>query len=173
MRVAGVLLLFLLSFALLEVNAPRRPTSLGAAMGQTSPSPTSKPTTVEERRRVLNELEESIRLALSKGETLEAARGLTRTGGLQLLLNDPKAAVASHLQALELLRQSPDPKLVIDNLTGAGAAYSNMPASKDPNAPDNLVLAQSAIDEAIKSSKEIRYATGEAEALLVLSELKN
>jgi CHAT domain-containing protein/Flp pilus assembly protein TadD len=164
---------FLLSFALLEVNAPRRPTSLGVAMGQTSPSPTSKPTTVEERRRVLNELEESIRLALSKGETLEAARSLTRTGSLQLLLNDPKAAVASHQQALELLRQSPDPKLVIDNLTGAGAAYSNMPASKDPNAPDNLVLAQSAIDEAIKSSKEIRYATGEAEALLVLSELKN
>src|SRR5690349_1032246 len=151
MRVTVALLLILLSVPLLEVNAPRRSASLGAAMGQTSPSPTNKPTTVEERRSVLSELEESIRLARSNGEILKAVRNLTRAGGLQLLLSDPKAAVASHLQALELLRQSPDPQLVIDNLTGCAAAYLNMPRSEDPNAPDNLELAQAAIDEAIKS----------------------
>ena len=173
MRVTVVLLLFLLSLPLLEVNAPRRSASLGAVMGQTSPSPSFKPTTVEERRSVLNELQESIRLALSKGETLEAARSLTRAGGLQLLLSDPTAAVASHLQALELLRQSPDPHLVIDNLTGAGAAYLNMPPGNDQNAPDNLDLAQSALEEAIKLSKDIHYTSGEAEALLLLSERQN
>jgi CHAT domain-containing protein/predicted negative regulator of RcsB-dependent stress response len=173
MRATVALLLIVLSLPLLEVNAPRRSASLGAVMGQTSPSPTNKPATVEERRSVLNELEASIRLALSKGETLEAARSLTRAGGLQLLLNDPKAAVASHLQALDLLRQSPDPHLVIDNLTGAGAAYLNMPPSNDPNAPDNLDLAQAALEEAIKSSRDIHYTTGEAEALLLLSERQN
>ena len=173
MRVTVALLLILLSLPLLEVNAPRRSASLGAVMGQTSPTPTNKPTTVEERRSVLNELEESIRLALSKGEILAAARSLTRAGGLQLLLSDPQAAVASHLRALELLRQSPDPQLIVDNLTGKAAAYLNMPRSKDPNAPDNLALAQAACEEAIKSSREIHYAAGEAEALLILSERQN
>jgi CHAT domain-containing protein/lipopolysaccharide biosynthesis regulator YciM len=142
-------------------------------MGQTSPSPTVKPATVEERRSVLKELQESTQLALSKGDTLEAARSLTRAGRMQLLLSDPQAAVASHLQALELLRQSPDPQLVIDNLTGSAAAYLNMPPSKDPNAPDHHDLAQAALDEAIKSSRQIHYAAGEAEALLILSELQN
>ncbi len=173
MRVTVALLLVLLSLALLEVNAPRRSASLGAVMGQTSPGPNGNPSTVGERRSVLNELEESTRLALSKGETLEAARSLTRAGGLQLLLSDTKAAVASHRQALELLQQSPDPQLVIDNLTGSAAAYLNMPPSKDPNAPDYLDLAQLALDQAIKSSREIHYAAGEAEALLILSDLQN
>jgi CHAT domain-containing protein/predicted negative regulator of RcsB-dependent stress response len=173
MRATLALLLILLSLPLLEVNAPRRSASLGAVMGQTSPSPTNNPITVEERRSVLNELEASIRLALSKGKTLEAARSLTRAGRLQLLLNDPKTAVASHLQALDLLRQSPDPQLVIDNLTGKGAAYLNMPPSTDPNAPDNLDLAQAALEEAIKSSRDIHYVAGEAEALLLLSERQN
>jgi len=173
MRATLALLLILLSLPLLEVNAPRRSASLGAVMGQTSPSPTNNPITVEERRSVLNELDASIRLALSKGKTLEAARSLTRAGRLQLLLNDPKTAVASHLQALDLLRQSPDPQLVIDNLTGKGAAYLNMPPSTDPNAPDNLDLAQAALEEAIKSSRDIHYVAGEAEALLLLSERQN
>ncbi len=173
MRVIAVLLLFLLSLSLLEVKAPRPSASFGAVMGQTSPSPNIKPTTVEERRRVLSALEESTRIALDKGDTLEAARSLTRAGGLQLLLNDPQAAVSCHRKALELLRQSPDPQLVIDNLTGRANAYWNMPPGNDPNAPDNLDLAQAAVDEAIKSSREIHYAAGEAEALLILSELQN
>jgi CHAT domain-containing protein len=173
MRVTVALLLILSSLPLLEVNAPRRTTSLGAVMGQTSPNPSNKPTTVEERRSVLNKLEESIRLALSNGEMLEAARSLTRAGGLQLLLNEPKSAVASHLQALDLLRQSPDQQLVIDNLNGSGAAYLNMPPGKDQNAPDNLDLAQAALEEAIRLSKDIHYTSGEAEALLLLSERQN
>ena len=141
-------------------------------MGQTSPAH-DKPTTVEGRRSALKKLEESARLALSNGETLEAARSLTRAGSLHLLLNDPKAAVASHLQALDLLRQSPNPQLEVDNLTGSAAAYLNIPPSKDPNAPDYLALAKSALDEAIKLSKDIHYAAGEAEALLIRSELQN
>ncbi len=173
MRITVVLLLFLLGLPLLEVNAPRRSASLGAVMGQTASSPSGKPTTVDERKRVLKELEESVRLALGNGNKLEAARSLTRAGRLRLLLSEPQAAVASHLQALDLLRQSPDPQLVIDNLTGSAAAYLVIPDNEDPNAPDYLVLADSALNEAIKSSRNIHYAAGEAEALLVLSERQN
>jgi CHAT domain-containing protein len=173
MRVTVVLLVLLLGLSLLEVNAPRHSAGLGAVMGQTASSSTGKPTTVEARRSLLKELEETARIALSDGETLKAARSLTSAGGLQLLLSDPKAAVANHLQALELLRQSSDPQLVIDNLTGSAAAYLNMPVSSDPKAPDNRALAQSALDEAIKLSKDIHYTVGQAEALLILSELQN
>ena len=174
MKLTVVLLLFLLSFALLEVNAPRRSTSLGAAMGQTAPTQSEKPATVEGRRSALQKLEESVRFALNKGETLEAARSLTRAGDLQLLLNEAKTAVASHLQALDLLRQSPNPQLEIDNLIGSAAAYLNIPPDKnDPNAPNYPALAQSALDKAIQLSRDIHYKVGEAEALLILSDLQN
>lgn len=172
MRVTVVLLLLLLSLSLLDVNAPRHSAGLGAVMGQTAGS-TDKPTTVEGRRNVLKQLEESAKVALSNGQSLEAAHSLTQAGGLQLLLNDPQAAVATHLQALDLLRQSPNPQLEIDNLTGCAEAYLNTPPSKDPNPPDNLALAQSALDRALKLSKDIRYAVGEAETLLILSDLQN
>lgn len=148
--------------------------SLGAALAQTAPNQSDTPTTVEGRRSALQKLEESARLALSNGETLEAARSLTRAGSLQLLLNEAKAAVASHLQALDLLRQSPQPQLEIDNLIGSAAAYLNIsPAKNDPNAPDYPALAQSALDKAIQLSRDVHYPVGEAEALLILSDLQN
>ena len=172
-KLTVVLLLFLLSLTLLEV-APRRSASLGAAMGQSAPTQSDKPTTVEGRRSALQELEESARLALSNGKTLEAARNLTRAGSLQLLLNEPKAAVALHRQALDLLRESPNPQLEVDNLSGCAAAYLNTSPSKDdPNPPDYPALAQSALDKAIQLSKDIHYKVGEAEALLILSDLQN
>ena len=169
-KTLALLTVLLLGFPLLAPIAPRRSTSLGAALGQTVPD---KPTTVEGRRSALKQVEESAQLSLSNGDTLEAARSLTRAGALHLLLNDPQAAIATHLRALELLRQSPNSQLEVDNLTGRANAYLNTPPSKAPNAPDNLALAQSALDHAIKLSKEIHYTVGQAEALLVLSDLQN
>src|ERR1700752_3883637 len=173
-KLTVVLLLFLLSLTLLEVKAPRQSASFGAAMGQTAPTQSSKPTTVEGRRSALQEFEEAARLALSNGQTLEAARSLTRAGSLQLLLNEPKSAVASHLQALELLQQSPNPQLEVHNLSGCAAAYLKAPPSKDdPNPPNYPALAQSALDRAIQLSRDNQYTAGEAEALLILSDLQN
>ena len=169
-KTLALLTVLLLGFPLLAPIAPRRSTSLGAALGQTVPD---KPTTVEGRRSALKQVEESAQLSLGNGETLEAARSLTRAGALHLLLNDPQAAIATHRRALELLRQSPNSQLEVDNLTGCANAYLNTPPSKAPNAPDNLALAQSALDHAIKLSKEIHYTVGQAEALLVLSDLQN
>ncbi|HKU76688.1 MAG TPA: tetratricopeptide repeat protein, partial [Pyrinomonadaceae bacterium] len=139
-KTLALLTVLLLGFPLLAPIAPRRSTSLGAALGQTVPD---KPTTVEGRRSALKQVEESAQLSLSNGDTLEAARSLTRAGALHLLLNDPQAAIATHLRALELLRQSPNSQLEVDNLTGRANAYLNTPPSKAPNAPDNLALAQS------------------------------
>lgn len=170
-KTVALLTVILLGVPLLAPIAPRHPTSLGAAMGQTVPD---KPTTVEGRRSALQKFEESARLALNNGETLEAARNLTRAGGLQLLLYDAKAAVASHLQALDLLRQSPNSQLEVDNLIGCADAYLNISPSKDdPNAPDYPALAQSKLDKAIPLSRDIHYTAGEAEALLILSDLQN
>src|ERR1700752_871037 len=93
MRVTVALLLFLLGFSLLGINAPRPSPSLGAVMGQTTPNPTGNPPTVDERRLAIDQLNDS--------------------------------------------------------------------------APE------SALNEAIKSSRDIHYPAGEAKALLLLSELQN
>jgi CHAT domain-containing protein len=176
MKLSAVLLLFLFGINLIEINAPRHPAGVATIVWQaglgTTPKP-AKPVTVEERKRVLEELEESVRLALGEGQTLEAARNLNRIGGLHLLLNDAPAALASHLQALDLLRQSPDAKVEIDNLNGSAAAYLSLPPNAAPNSPDYVALAQSALDKAIALSKNVHYTLGEAQALLTLSELQN
>jgi len=173
MKLPVVLLLFLLLIHLLEPNAPRPPAAVGALAPQTASDTTDKPVTVEARRTLVKQLEESASLALNAGQTLDAARNLHRIGRLYLLLNDPQAALASHSQALELLRQSPDTQIEIDNLNGTAAAYLTLPHSDDPNAPDNIQLAQSALDKALKLSQEVRYTLGEAETLLTLSEAQN
>lgn len=163
MKLSAVLLLLLLG--LLETTAPRHPAGLGAVVWQTGLGTTETPVTVEGRRSVLKELEESVRLALSEGQTLEAARDLNRIGGLHLLLNDPQAALASHLQALDLLRQSPDPQVEIDSLNGSAAAYLSLEKQE--------ALAQAALDKALVLSKQVQYTLGEAQTLLTLSDLQN
>ena len=117
------------------------------------------------RKNALRELEAALQLALSQGQTLEAARILTRIGGLQFLLNDPAAAVATHTQALTLLSNTPNPEIEIDNLNGTAAAYLNLPQKDD--------LAQAAAERARTLSKQVGYTRGEAESLLLLSDLQN
>jgi CHAT domain-containing protein/uncharacterized protein HemY len=176
MKLSAVLLLFLFGINLIEINAPRHPAGVATIVWQAGLGTThkpAKPVTVEDRKRVLQELEESVRLALGEGQTLDAARNLNRIGGLHLLLNDAPAALASHLQALNLLRQSSDAKVEIDNLNGSAAAYLSLPHNDAPDAPDYVALAQSALDKALTLSKNIHYALGEAQALLTLSELQN
>lgn len=173
MKLPVVLLLFLLLIHLLEPNAPTRPAGVGAVARQAATGTIDKPVTVEARRSLLKQLEEAASLALHAGQTLEAARNLHRIGRLYLLLNDPQAALASHLRALELLRRSPDPQIEIDNLNGSAAAYLRFPHSDDPKSPDNTQLAQAALDKALKLSQDIRYPLGEAQTLLTLSEAQN
>ena len=165
MKVTVGVLLFLFVVHLSEANAPRPPASLGAVVLQSGSAATNKPVTVGDRKAVLKELEQSVRLALSNGQTLEAARSLNRVGRLHLLLNAPESALASHLQALELLLQSPDPQVEIDNLNGSAAAYLNIEKQD--------TLAQAALDKALSLSKQISYPAGEAQTLLTLSDLQN
>lgn len=173
MKLSVALLLFLLGFYGGEVNAPpRNSAAMGLILWQASPA-AEQPATTEDRQSLLKKLEESVQLAISAGQSLEAARNLNRIGGLHLLLNEPEAALASHLQALDLLHQSPDPQLEIDNLNGSAAAYLGLPQKNDPNLPNNFDLAQSALDKAIKLSKDIHYTLGEAQSLLTLSDLQN
>ena len=165
MRLSVAALLFLVAVYTPYANAPRRPASLGALVSQTAMSTTDQSVTVEARKSALSGLEASVQLALNSGETREAARILNRIGALHLLLNNPQAALASHLQALELLRQSPDPQAEIDNLNGSAAAYLTLEKQEK--------LAQAALDKALSLSKQIRYAAGEAKALLTLSDLQS
>ncbi len=173
MKLPVVLLLFLLVVHLLEANAPRSPAGLGAVVLQAASATTPKPVTVEERTTTLRDLDASFRLALANGQSLEAARNLNRIGTLYLLLNQPEYALTSHLQALTLLRQAPNPQVEIDNLNGAAAAYLVLPRSEDSEAPDNITLARAALDKAINLSKDVQYTLGEAQSLLTLSELQN
>ena len=165
MRTSVVVLLFLSGVYTPYANAPGRPASLGALVLQTANANTDKAPTVEQRTSDLKELEESGRLALNSGQTLEAARILNRVGRLYLLLNKPQDALANHLQALELLRQSPDPQVEIDGLNGSAAAYVRLEQQQP--------LAQAALDKSLALSKQIRYTVGEAETLLTLSDLQS
>ena len=160
MRVLVSLLLTLGLFLLLNVTSPRRSASVASAN-----TPDAKPLTVEDRKSQLNDLQTSLSLLLSQGQNLEAARTLNRIGGLQLLLNQPEAAIASHTQALNLLSSTPNAEVEIDNLNGSAAAYLFM--------PEKYPLAQAALDKALDLSRQVRYTFGEAQSLFILSDLQN
>ena len=165
MKLSGVLLLFFLVVHLLEANAPRSPAGLGADVLQAGFTATEKPATVAGRKGLLRELQEAVQIALANGQTLDAARNLNRIGGLYMLLNDPQAALASHLQALDLLRQSPDTEVEVDSLNGSAAAYLSLEKQR--------TLAQAALDKALSLSQQTNYALGEAQTLLTLSDLQS
>ena len=165
MKLSGALLLFFLVVHLLEANAPRSPAGLGAVVLQSGFATAEKPVTVVGRKGLLRELQEAVHIALGNGQNLDAARNLNRIGGLYMLLNDPQAALASHLQALDLLRQSPDTEVEIDSLNGSAAAYLSLEKQD--------TLAQEALDKALSLSKQINYTLGEAQTLLTLSDLQS
>src|SRR6185503_19234845 len=165
MKLPGALLLFFLVVHLLEANAPRSPAGLGAVVLQSGFATTEKPVTVAGRKGLLRELQEAVHIALGNGQNLDAARNLNRIGGLYMLLNDPQAALASHLQALDLLRQSPDTEIEIDSLNGSAAAYLSLEKQD--------TLAQEALEKALSLSKQINYTLGEAQTLLTLSDLQS
>ena len=123
MRLSVLVVLFFSGVYTPYANAPGRPASLGALVLQTANADIQKPLTVEQRTSDLKELQESVQLALNSGQTLEAARILNRVGRLYLLLNKPQDALTNHQQALELVRQSPDPQVEIDGLNSSAAAY--------------------------------------------------
>ncbi|HMG72143.1 MAG TPA: CHAT domain-containing protein [Pyrinomonadaceae bacterium] len=120
--------------------------------------------TLEERQAALSQLQEAVRLFLSAGKTLEAARALNRVGRLQLVLNDPQAAIKTHNDALDLLKQTARDPTEVDNLNALAAAYMRLQNQKD---------AKRALRRALSISKKSGYTTGKAEALLGLSDVQN
>lgn len=118
----------------------------------------------QERQTALGKLQEAVRLFLSNGETLEAARVLNRVGRLQLIMSEPEAAVASYEQALELLKQTPSAETRIDNLNGLGAVYLHL---------EELTKAGTVLGESVAESEASHYTAGQAQALLVLSGVQN
>jgi CHAT domain-containing protein len=117
-----------------------------------------------ERQKALAELRELVSLSLSRGERLEAARALSSVGRLHLTLNEPQAALDSHRQALDLLKDIFAVDLRVDNLNGLAAAYLHKQEKK---------LAEEALVESLTLSRQAAYTSGEAQALLTLSDLQN
>ncbi|MDT5158166.1 MAG: hypothetical protein QOH51_2523 [Acidobacteriota bacterium] len=119
---------------------------------------------VGERQESLKKLEEAARLFLGVGETGEAARMLNRVGRLQLILNAPQDALMSHRRALALLKRAPDPEAEADNLNGLGAVYLLL-QDKD--------RAEASLRKSLTLSEGSGYTSGQAQALLTLSDRQN
>jgi CHAT domain-containing protein len=119
---------------------------------------------LEGRREALKKLEESARLFLSVGETVEAARVLNRVGRLQLILNAPQDALESHQRALDLLEREPSVETEVDSLNGLGAAY--LPLQEKERAGE-------ALRSSLTLSEQAGYVAGQAQALLTLSDYQN
>lgn len=120
-------------------------------------------TTLAGRQDALANLKESVRLFLSVGETLEAARVLTRVGRLQLVLNSPQDAITSHAHALTLLHEAPSIEVEVDNLNGIAAAYMR----------EDTTRVEEHLNRAFMLSEQSHYTGGKAQALLTLSEYQN
>jgi CHAT domain-containing protein/predicted negative regulator of RcsB-dependent stress response len=120
---------------------------------------------LEDRQESLRKLQESARLFLGVNETLEAARVLNRAGRLQLVLSRPRDAVASHSNALDLLKQTSLPEVEVDALNGLGAAYLMLEKKREK--------AEQVLRRAILLSERYAYNRGRAQALLTLSAAQN
>ena len=119
--------------------------------------------TLAGRQDALANLRESVRLFLSVGETLEAARVLTRVGRLQLILDSPEDAITSHAQALALLKETTSVEVEVDNLNGMAAAYILV---DDTRVEEHL-------NRSLMLSEQSGYTRGKAQALLTLSDYQN
>lgn len=164
MKLSGTLLLLLALLHFFEAETPRTTARVNALVSQSTLEEKDNPVTLTDRKEALRRLQESVRRSLGEGQTLEAARILNRVGSLHLLLNDPHAAIASHLQALSLLRLSNSTEVAIDNLNGLAAAYLHLEEND---------LAEEALEKAITLSRQSEYTLGQARGLLILSDIQN
>ena len=103
-------------------HAIKKPAALDAARLAANAADDNA-STLEGRQAASRKLEEAAGLFLEAGESLEAARVLNRLGRLQLILNEPQAALDSHQKALDLLKQWPDPQVEVDNLNSQADVY--------------------------------------------------
>jgi tetratricopeptide (TPR) repeat protein len=123
-----------------------------------------KAATLEGRQAALKELLQAAELFRASKERTEAARVFNRIGRLQLLLNDPEAALASHQTALRLLNAKPNTQVEVDALNGVAAAHIRLQKLHD---------AEPILRRALRQSKDSQYEAGRAQALLSLSEVQN
>src|SRR5712672_1364029 len=112
--------------------------------------------TLEAREAALKQLQEAVRLFLLAKDTVEAAQILNRVGRLQLVLNDPLAAIESHKRALALLEQKPSDRIRVDSLNGLAAIYMRRYEE---------VEAERALRPALMLSRQSGYTAGEASSL--------
>lgn len=158
-------LLFLATlFWLVQVETPLKSPTIKSVMWQAPNGGDDDAFSVEERQRALTNLQASLRHSLDDGNTVEAASYLHRVGHLQLILNDPLAALVSHKQALDLLKELPAVNARVDNLNGLGAVYLHLGKSD---------LAEQALNESVSLSEQAGYTLGQAQALLTLSDKQN
>ncbi len=120
--------------------------------------------TLEGRQAAQKKLEEAAILFLNADDTVEAARVLNRLGRMQLILNEPQAALDTHQKALDLLKQKPEPQVEVDNLNSQAEAYLRLQKR------DQVV---SVLQQAVSLSERSGYSRGQAQALLTLSESQN
>lgn len=159
----GLLILCVMIFQVQGIQTAQESDSAILAK-QKAAAANDKSDTLEERRAALATLEESTNLFLSSGEKVEAARALNRVGRLHLALSEPQKAIESHTKALELLEQGPSIEVEVDNLNGVAAAYMILNEHRK---------ARESLDRARRLSEEARYSVGNAEELLIESDLQN
>ena len=121
-------------------------------------------TTVEARQRALMALRDEAGRLRAIGESLSAARALNRAGRFRVKLNSYQDALSAYREALQLLRQTPDPATNVDSLNGSALAYYELSKCGE---------AQTLLQKAITLSEENNYPAGKAEALLTLSSCRN
>jgi tetratricopeptide (TPR) repeat protein len=121
-------------------------------------------TALQQRQEALKNLEEAAQLFLSAGETVEAARVLNRVGRLHLILNSPQNAIATHNQALSILKETAPAEVEVDNLNSLAEAYL---VQKEKS------QVEPALNRAITLSEQAGYKGGKAQAFLTLSKLQN
>jgi len=123
-----------------------------------------KPVSLKGRQDALRKLTEAVQLFLNAGKKEEAARTLNRVGRLQLLLSAPNDALSSHGQALALLKPAATPDIKVDSLNGQAAAYMLL-RNREP--------AKKALRRSLALSERSSYTSGQAQALLTLSDCQN
>lgn len=165
MKVPRILALAMcLLFCLSSLARAQGETDAAEAARQLASAADDNAASLGTRRESLGKLEEAARLWLAAGETVEAARALTRAGRLHLRLNDSQAALAAHQQALALLNGVHAPEAEADALNGLGAAYLHIQKRESAEKP---------LRRALALSEQAGYAYGRAQALLTLSGLQN
>jgi tetratricopeptide (TPR) repeat protein len=157
----GVLLIAVLFFLTPHAGAQN---DVGSEARRIAGAANDKAASAAERQMALHQLHESLRLFLLGGEQVEAARVLNRLGRLELITNNPEEAVAAHNEALGRLQQDTPVEVKVDSFNGLAAAYLRLQKQTE---------AKQASDRAVELSRNGGYLAGEAQALLIASELEN